>query len=84
MIYFATLALIGLACSAFRWSVMVCVAGMLALACMAILLVRGAPVLSAVPTAAATFFVVQIAYVVGGALLSFRLRRIAAKKNIQA
>ncbi len=84
MFYFAALALIGLACSAFRWSVMVCIAGLLTVACLAILLVRGAPLWSALPTAAATLVVVQVCYVVGGGLLSFRLRRIAAKKNLQA
>ena len=83
MLYFAALAFIGLACAAFRWQVMFCVASLVFIICCIILSIQGALLWSAVLTASTSFIVVQISYVLGGALLSLRLRRVEAKKNLK-
>ena len=84
MLLFSALALLGFACAAFRWSVMVCIAGAVSLACGVVLPLQGVSIWQALLTAAGCFVDVQLAYVLGGALLHVHLRRITAKKNLQA
>lgn len=83
MLYYAALAFIGLACAAFRWQIMFCAASLVFIICCVILPIQGALFWTTVLTAAASFIVVQISYVLGGALASLRLRRVEAKKNLK-
>lgn len=85
MIYFVALAFIGFACAtAFRWPVMFCLAALVLVACFTTLMVQGRGLAFASVQAVASFVVLQLCYVLGGAALSLRLRRIEAKKNLQA
>ena len=85
MLYFTALALIGFACAtAFRWPVMFCAAALIFVMCFAVRASQGFPFGSALLTAAASLVLFQLCYVLGGAVLSLRLRRVGAKKNIQA
>lgn len=85
MVYFVALAFIGFACAtAFRWPVMFCLAALVLVACFAVLMLQGRGIAAAALQSVASFVVLQLCYVLGGAALSLRLRRIEAKKNLQA
>ena len=85
MIYYAVLALVGLACAtALRWPVMFCAAALIAIVSFTTLLLQGAGLLAALGQGVGSLVVLQLCYVLGGAVLSLRLRRIEAKKNLQA
>ena len=85
MMYYVALALIGFACAtALRWPVMFCAAALIAVVSFTTLLLRGDGLASALGRGLGSLVVLQICYVLGGAVLSLRLRRIEAKKNLQA
>lgn len=85
MMYFAALALIGFACAtALRWPVMFCAAALIAVVSFTTLLLQGAGLAAALGQGLGSLVVLQLCYVLGGAVLSLRLRRLESKKNLQA
>lgn len=83
MLFFAVLALMGFACAAaFRWPVMLLIAiGVFACA-FAANLKNGFG--DAALVAVGSLATLQVSYVVAGLVLSIRLRRLQAKKNLNA
>ena len=84
MLYFTAVGLIGLACAtAFRWPVMFVFVALVALGCFTVRSGQGAPASVAAMNAIASALVLQLCYVLGGVLLTFRVRRVSAKKNLE-
>ncbi len=84
MLYFTAVGLIGLACAmAFRWPVMFVLAALVAVGCLAVQLRHGAPASVAAMDAIASSLILQLCYVLGGFLLTVRIRGVSAKKNLE-
>ena len=85
MLYFTALAVIGFACAAaLRWPVMF-LAGMSTFGTsFAVQWSQGIHSGFAALNAVTSFLILQVCYVLGGLVLSVRLRRVEAKKNIEA
>ncbi len=85
MVYFAALAGIGFACAtALRWPVMFLVAISTFAMSFAVQWSQGVPPGFAALISVASVVTLQVCYVLGGLVLSVRIRRIEAKKNIEA
>ena len=85
MLYFAAMALIGLVCAAaLRWPVMFAAAILAAVLSFVTVLLRGAGFGAALAQGFGSLVVLQLFYVLGGAVLSLRLMHGTAKKNLQA
>jgi hypothetical protein len=85
MVYFAALAGIGFACAtALRWPVMFLVAISTLAMSFAVQWSQGVPPGFAALISVASVLTLQVCYVLGGLVLSVRIRRIEAKKNIEA
>jgi len=85
MLYFAALAGIGFACAtALRWPVMFLVAISTFAMSLAVQWSQGVPLGFAALIAAASVLILQVCYVLGGLVFSVRIRRVEAKKNIEA
>ena len=85
MLYFLVIGAVGLSCAlGLRWPVMAGAALLVAITCCFVELKRGASVLEAAWLSVASFLVLQLSYVIGGFLLTLRLRQILAKKNANA
>ena len=84
MLYFTAVGLIGVACAmAFRWPVMFVLAALVVVSCFVVQLEQGAPASVAAMHAVASSLVLQLCYVVGGFLLTVRVRGLSAKKNLE-
>lgn len=84
MLYFSVLAIVGFAAAAaFRWPVMFGAAVLVSIAASIADRSMHASIGHSVLEAVASLLVVQIAYVIGGALFGLRLRRSEARKNLR-
>ena len=84
MLYFTAVGTIGLACAmAFRWPVMFVLAALVVVGCFTVRLGQGTPASVAAMKAIASGLVLQLCYVLGGFLLTVRIRRVSAKKNLE-
>ena len=85
LLYGAAIAAIGFMCATvLRWPAMLCIAGFLTFVAFVFYWATGAVVLQAILYSLYSLVLLQIFYVIGGFVMSLRLRRQSTKKNIEA
>lgn len=85
LLYGAVIAAIGLMCAmVLRWPAMLCIAALLTVVAFIVYWSTGAVMLQAILYSLYSLVLLQIFYVIGGFVMSLRLRRQSTKKNIEA